>query len=219
MDLLHRVIDYIRANPEDFKGAVQTHLKLSIFALLIGIALCFPLGVLASRSRIISLYALNMFGVVRSVPSVAILFVAYPYLGFGFRPALFALAALACPPILINTNVGFREVDPALREAAYGMGMTTPQVLRQVEFPLALPVVIAGIRTAAVEVVASATLATFIGAGGLGVFISEGISGGSDSATLILVGAIPVALLTLSAELILGGIERLSRSPGVAIAT
>lgn len=215
MDLLHRVVDYIRANPEDFKGAVQTHLKLSLFALAIGIALCFPLGVLASRNRHISLYALNAVGVVRAVPSIAILFVAYPYLGIGFKPALLALAALACPPILINTNLGFREVDASLREAAYGMGMTTTQVLRRVEFPLALPVVVAGVRTAAVEVIASATLATFIGAGGLGLFINEGLTGGTDSTTLILVGAIPVALMTLTAELLLGGVERLTRSSGV----
>lgn len=212
MNQLKSVVDYIRANPSDFTTALQTHLKLSIFAILIGIVLSFPIGVLASRNRWVSLYSLNAIGIVRAVPSVAILFVAYPYLGLGFRPALFALAALACPPILINTNVGFREVDPALRDAAYGMGMNTLQVLRKVEFPLALPVVIAGIRTASVEVVASATLATFIGAGGLGLFIYQGLT--LSDTTLLLVGAIPVALLTLGAELFLGGLERLTRQAG-----
>lgn len=209
MSLLSSVLSYIRDNPSDFTAKIETHLQLSGFALLIGIILCFPLGVLASRSRLTSLYSLNFFGVVRAIPSVAILFVMYPYLGLGFRPALFALAALACPPILINTNVGFSEVDPAIREAAYGMGMTTLQVLRQVELPLAFPVVIAGIRTAAVEVIASATLATFIGGGGLGDFINEGLSNFNN--TEILVGAIPVALLTLMAEVLLGSVERFSR--------
>jgi osmoprotectant transport system permease protein len=212
MDLLNAfksAIDYIRANPSDFTGALQTHLKLSIFAILIGLALCFPLGVLASRSRYVSLYALNIVGVVRSVPSVAILFLAYPYIGIGFKPALLALAALACPPILINTNVGFRTVDPAIREAAYGMGMTTLQTLRQVEFPLALPVVVAGLRTATVEVIASATLATFIGAGGLGDFISQGLT--QLDTGRMMVGALPVAALTLVAELSLGGVERFTR--------
>jgi osmoprotectant transport system permease protein len=213
MGQLKSVLDYIRANPAYFSGAVQTHLKLSAFAILIGVGVCFPLGVLASRSRITSLYSLNAFGVLRAVPSVAILFVAYPYLGIGFKPALVALAILACPPILINTNVAFREVDPAMREAAYGMGMTTLQVLRRVEFPLALPVVIAGIRTASVEVIASATLATFIGGGGLGDLINQGLT--DFDTTVILAGAIPVALLTLFAEVTLGGVERLTRvSPG-----
>lgn len=202
-------IEYIRDHPDDFIPALQTHLKLSIFAILIGLAIAFPLGVLASRDRFISLYALNLVGVVRAIPSVAILFVAYPYLNIGFKPALVALIALACPPILINTNVGFREVDPAIRDAAYGMGMTTVQVLSRIELPLALPVVIAGLRTATVEVIASATLATFIGAGGLGDFITQGLNSGDNAR--VLVGALPVALLTLAAEITLGGVERFSR--------
>jgi osmoprotectant transport system permease protein len=209
MDQLKSVVDYIRANPSEFSGYLQAHIQLSGFALLIGVALCFPLGVLASRNQYISLYSLNVVGIARAVPSVAILFVAYPYLGLGFRPALLALAVLACPPVLINTTLGFRGVDPAVRDAAYGMGMSTLQVLRKIEFPLALPVVIAGVRTATVEVIASATLATFIGADCLGFYITQGIS--TSSTTQVLVGAIPVALLVLAAELVLGGLERFTR--------
>ncbi len=209
MDLLQATLDYIRSNPSEFEGYLQEHLRLSASAILIGFALCFPLGVLASRSRAISIYSLNLFGVVRAIPSVALLFVAYPYLGSGFKPALLALAALACPPILINTNVAFRQVDPALREAAYGMGMNTWQVLQRVEFPLALPVIIAGLRTATVEVIASATLATFIGVSTLGLYINQGLQ--ESRTDLMLAGAIPVALLTLGAELLLGGAERLTR--------
>lgn len=202
-------LDYVRANPTYFRTQVQTHIQLSVLAILIGLAIAFPLGVLASRNRYVSLYSLNGVGVVRAIPSIAILFVAYPYLGTGFKPALVALAALAAPPILINTNVGFRGIDPALRDAAYGMGMTTPQVLRRIEFPLALPVILAGLRTATVEVIASATLAAYIGANGLGLFIYQGLSVGGLPE--ILVGAIPVTLLTLGAELILGAGERFSR--------
>jgi osmoprotectant transport system permease protein len=209
MELLGSVIDYIRANPDAFRAAIETHLQLSGLALLLGLVVSFPLGVLASRSRLVSLYSLNVVGVARSIPSIAILFVVFPYLGIGFKPALLALAVLACPPILINTNVGFRQVDPAIREAAYGVGMNTRQVLTRVELPLALPVVIAGIRTAAVDVIASATLATFIGAGGLGDFVTQGFS--QFDTRIMLVGAIPVALLTLGAEVILGSMERLSR--------
>jgi osmoprotectant transport system permease protein len=212
MGLLHDLraaYEYVRANPTDFSGALQTHLKLSVFAILIGVAICFPLGVLASRNRYVSLYSINAVGIVRAIPSIAILFVAYPWLGIGFRPALVALAALACPPILINTSLGFAGVDASIREAAYGMGMTTLQVLRRVEFPLALPVVIAGLRTASVEVIASATLATFIGAGGLGDFITQGLNSGDNAR--VLVGAVPVAVLTLGAEVLLGGAERVTR--------
>lgn len=209
MNLLQSVLDYIRNNPSDFRGALETHLQLSVAAIIVGLAIAFPLGVVASRSSAVSLYALNLFGVARAIPSIAILFVAYPYLGLGFRPALVALILLAAPPILINTNTAFRGVDPVLRDAAYGMGMSTWQVLTQIEFPLALPVVIAGLRTATVEVIASATLATFIGVNDLGLFINQGLTSGEN--TLMLVGAIPVALLTLGAEVVLGTLARFSR--------
>lgn len=216
MDLLHSApaaLDYIWKNPTEVLGVVQTHLKLSLLAVLIGAVIGLLLGVVASRSRWVSLFSLNTFGILRAIPSIAILFIVYPYLGPGFRPALFALAALACPPILINTNAAFRQVDPSTREAAYGMGMTTLQVLGKIELPLALPIVIAGIRTATVDVIASATLATFIGAGGLGDYITAGLN--TFNTTLMLVGAIPVAVLTLGAELLLGGVERFSlRSTG-----
>lgn len=214
MDLLKSTVDYIEANQAEVTGYLETHLRLSVFAILIGFAICFPLGVLASRNQVVSLYSLNGFGVLRAIPSVAILFLAYPYLGLGFKPALLALAALACPPILINTNVGFRGVDPAIREAAYGMGMNTWQVLRRVEFPLALPLIIAGVRTATVEVIASAALATFIGVSDLGFLINEGLQNSND--VEMLAGAIPIALLTLLAEIMLGGLERMTRNAAAA---
>ncbi|WP_342471281.1 ABC transporter permease [Ureibacillus sp. FSL K6-3587] len=109
-----------------------------------------------------------------------------------------ALTVLACPPIIINTFTGFREIDRSVIEAASGMGMNEKQILRKIEFPLALPIIIAGCRTAAVEVVASATLAAFIGGGGLGTFIINGL--GMYNIPLLLVGAIPVALLAILSE-------------------
>jgi osmoprotectant transport system permease protein len=141
------------------------------------------------------------------VPSLAILFVAVPYLGLGFWPALVALTVLGCPPILINTEAAFRGVDPGVLEAARGMGMTARRILWRIEAPLALPVLVAGVRTAAVDVFASATLAAFIGGGGLGDFIARGFALFEPS--IMLVGAIPVAILTLSAEGVLAGAERI----------
>lgn len=200
---------YIGNHPDEFKGYLGTHLQLSAVAVLIAAAICLPLGILASRSRFASILSLNTGGVLRAVPSVAILFVLYPFLGLGYEPTLVALTILACLPILTNTNAGFRAVDPSVREAAYGMGMATFQVLGRIELPLALPVVIAGLRTATVDVIATATLAPFIGGGGLGVYIYQGLN--TSDNTITLVGVIPVALLTLGAELILGSTERVAR--------
>ncbi len=145
------------------------------------------------------------------IPSIAILFLAIPYFGLKIESALIALTLLVMPPILINTDVAFRTIDPMIREAAYGMGMDARQVLQQIEIPLALPVVLAGIKTATVEVIASATLAAFIGAGGLGSFIVLGFAL-YDNAVL-LVGAVPVALLALVAEVSLGLLQRQMKPP------
>jgi osmoprotectant transport system permease protein len=119
---------------------------------------------------------------------------------------LIALVVLACPPLLINTYAGFRSVDRAVVEAARGMGMATSQILRKVEVPLALPVVIAGLRIASIEVIASASLASFIGAGGLGIFIQRGFS--VNNVAAMLVGTIPIAVLALLAEALLASLQR-----------
>lgn len=197
---------YAVANQSVFWQAVRIHVELSLLALAIGSVLCVPLGVYIARRRPLSPQLLGLFSGLRVVPSLAILFLAVPYLGLGFLPALVALTVLACPPILINTEAGFRSVDAAVLEAARGMGMGARQVLWRVEVPLAMPVVVAGLRTAAVDVFASATLAAFIGGGGLGDFIARGFA--LFDPTIMLVGAIPVALLTLGAEAVLAGAQR-----------
>jgi osmoprotectant transport system permease protein len=197
---------YALDNRDTVVSAIETQLQLSGLALAIALFICVPLGIVASSNRWVSLASVNFFGTARVVPSIAILFLALPYLGLGFQPALVALTVLACPPILINTSTGFGGVAPAVVEAARGMGMSRLQLMWQIELPLAFPVMLAGIRTAAVEVIASATLATFIGGGGLGDFISQGFA--TNDASLMLVGAVPVAALALAAELILGGMQR-----------
>ena len=127
------------------------------------------------------------------------------------RRPLFALLLLAGPPLIINTDAGLRSVSPAVIENARGLGMSEFQVLRRIQVPLALPVIIAGVRTAAVEVVASATLAAFVGAGSLGRFITSGLT--LLDYSLLFVGAVPVALLALFAEVSLAGVERLVTPP------
>jgi osmoprotectant transport system permease protein len=199
-------LQYISDNSVRFTQAVQTHLMLSLTALLIAAVVCIPLGILTSRSPATATMALGVVNTLRVIPSLAILLLVFPFLGLGAGPALVALTVLACPPILINTDAGFRNVDPAIMEAARGMGMDPSQVLRQVQLPLALPVIVAGVRTAAIEVIASATLAAFIGSGGLGDFIAAGLA--LNDTRLLLVGAVPVALMALLAEALLSAAER-----------
>jgi osmoprotectant transport system permease protein len=145
-------------------------------------------------------------GVARVIPSLAVLALMLPVLGIGFWPAMVALVLLAIPPIVINTDLGLRGVPASVTEAARGLGMSSRQVRRRVEWPLALPVVFAGIRMAAVEVIASATLAAFIGGGGLGEYIVNGLASGDT--LQLLEGALAVGALALGAEASLGWAER-----------
>lgn len=206
MDELREAFAYFLANQSAFGEALIEHLQLSLTALAIALVFCLPLGLWAAKRRAVAQPVINVANALRVVPSLAVLFLALPYLGIGFRPSLIALTVLACPPILINTYAGFRSVDRAVIEAAYGMGMAAPQVLRSVEFPLALPVVIAGVRIAAIEVIASASLAAYIAGGGLGEFIQRGFA--VNNLGITLAGTIPIALLALLADALLAGVQR-----------
>ncbi len=209
MNIFGGAYQYFVQNQAFFWLSTRRHLALSASALAISLVLCIPLGIWAARRVQIGQVVLNAFGTLRVLPSLAVLFLALPYLGLGFAPSLVALTLLACPPILINTYAGLRNVDRAVVEAAFGMGMTPWQVLWKVELPLALPAILAGIRTASVEVISSATLAAFIGGGGLGDFITRGFA--LYDTSIMLVGAIPIALLALASEAIFGYFQRLTR--------
>lgn len=211
VELLEAAVGYAGTHTEELLQALRQHLLLVAVALGIGMALCVPLGIWTSRSRGAALVIINAGNTLRVVPSLAILFLAIPYFGLSFTSAAIALTILALPPILINTDAAYRTINPAIREAALGMGMERQQVLWRVETPLALPVIVAGIRTAATEVIASATLAAFIGSGGLGLYVVRGFA--LYSIPILLVGAVPVALLTLAADLLLGGAQRWLQPP------
>ncbi len=211
MNIFAKALEYAASNPEKLVEALWQHLLLLVVPLVIGLGLGLPLGLLSSRSRTASTLLINSFNALRVIPSLAILFVTIPYFGLSFTSAAIALTLLVIPPILISTDVAFRSIEPAIREAATGMGMAPGQILQQVEIPLALPVIIAGIKTATVEVIASATLAAFIGAGGLGSFIVLGFSLYENA--ILLVGAIPVAVLALIAEVSLSAIQRSLEPP------
>jgi osmoprotectant transport system permease protein len=211
MDLLQGALHYYFQNQSFFWQAVRQHLTLSLSALVIGMLISLPLGIWIAHRATIAQVVMNIFNALRVIPSLAILFLALPYLGLGFLPSLVALTVLAFPPVLINTYAGLRGVDPAVIEAAYGMGMGRMQVLSQVEIPLAIPAILAGVRTASVEVISSATLASFIGGGGLGDFITRGFA--LFDVSIMLVGAIPVALLALLSEFLLSRLQRLNQVP------
>ncbi len=212
MSLLTQAYEYVASNPDQLVSALEGHLLLVVVPLSIGLVVGLPLGLLSARSRTASTLLINTFNALRVIPSLAILFLAIPYFGLSFQSAAIALTILVMPPILISTDVAFRGIDPAIKEAAFGMGMSQRQVLQQVEIPLALPTIVAGIKTATVEVIASATLAAFIGAGGLGTFIVLGFALYDNA--ILLVGAIPVALLALIAEVSLSTLQRAIQPPG-----
>lgn len=179
---------------------------LAAAALLAAAAIGIPVaGLCADRSLPRGLL-LALAGGFRVVPSLAVLTLALPLLGLGFKPALLALVVLALPPILVNTDVGLRSVPAATLEAARGTGMTARQVGARVRWPLALPVVAVGLRTATVEVIASATLATFIGGGGLGDYINDGLQ--TSNVPELVGGAVAVALLAILADAALGLVQR-----------
>jgi osmoprotectant transport system permease protein len=190
----------------DFIAHIMAHVALAGSALLIAIAIGVPIAAALVRRPPARALAQGAIGTLRVIPSLAVLTLALPYLGLGFRPALLALVVLAIPPIAINTDVGLRSVPAALVEAARGMGMTPAQIRNRVEWPLAFPVVLTGIRTAAVEVIASATLASFIGGGGLGDYIVDGLA--TNDPGELLLGATSVAALALIVDLALGTLAR-----------
>lgn len=198
MKILQDAYNYFLQNQSFFWEAAGDHLILSFSALGISLLVAFPIGLWIAKQDKISQLVLNVFNAMRVVPSLAILFLALPYLGLGFVPSLIALTVLAFPPVLISTYTGIRGVDPAIIESASAMGMTKSQVLTKIEIPLAIPALISGIRIASVEVISSATLASFIGGGGLGDFITRGFA--LFDVPVMLVGAIPVALLALLSE-------------------
>lgn len=203
-DLLHATWLYAQSHAAEFWGALADHLLLVVVSLGISMAVSIPLGIWSSRGQRTAV--IDVFSTFRVVPSIAVLFLAIPFFGLSQTSAIIALTLLAFPPILINTDAAYRTISPAVREAAVGMGMTAGQSWWRVETPLALPVILAGIRTATVELVASATLAAFIGVGGLGLYVVRGFA--LYDISILLVGAIPVALLALFIDLTLSGVQR-----------
>lgn len=203
------VIAYFSTHGADYIQMVLEHLNVSILSLAAAILIAVPLGIACSRSPLLEKVSVGISGILRIIPSLAVLVVCVPILGTGVLPAVVALTVLAIPPILINTALGFRSVPADVLEAARGMGMDERLVFFKIKVPLAFPVSFAGVRTAASEVVASATLAAYIGAGGLGQIIFTGL--GLMRTDLLVIGGASVAVLSLLVGMLLSAIGRRMR--------
>ena len=202
------------SGPDGIPVRTLQHLYYSLLATAIAAAVALPIGVFIGHTGRGALFAVNLTNLGRAIPSLGIIILMFTLVGFGIVPVLVALIALAVPPIVTNSYIGIRSVDRDVREAAEGMGMRGRQVLWQVELPVAMPLIMAGIRTSAVQVVATATLAAFVGLGGLGRYLIDGLS--QRDLAQVVGGAILVAVLSLLTELVLGRVQALVVPEGLA---
>lgn len=212
-------INYIRDPANDYLGHTIQYLQLCGVSILAAIIIGVVLGALVSRNPIAAFIAVNLSGLVRAIPIIAVLllfvYVLPNTINIGFVPSIIALILLGIPPILLNTYTGIRIIDPATIDAAKGMGMTTWQIVTRIQAPLVTPLVAAGIRTSAVQVVATATLAAFIGAGGYGDYIVEGLN--ILNYTELVVGAVSVAVLAILIEVFMSWLQRALTPEGLKV--
>jgi len=220
MSFLSRVAAWF-ADPANWTGSggiptrLLEHLQISGESVAIAGVIALPIGIGLGHYGRFGALALNVSNVGRALPSFGILVIAFQVFGLGDLPVILALTALAIPPMVTNSYVGMREVDPDIKEAARGMGYRELAQLFRVELPLAVPLVMAGIRTSAVQVVATATLAAIIAGGGLGRYIIDGY--GQQIYTEVFAGALLVALLALATEFSLAGLERVLVPRGIRL--
>ena len=206
-------IAYIREHPTQFSHLLSQHIQLTAASVVLALAAAIPLAIMASRVEPVARPMTWIAAAGQTVPSLAVLALMLPVLGIGFRPSVAALAIRAFLPIFLNTYVGLRGADPAAVDAARGMGASGAQRLLLVELPLASPIIYAGVQTATVQNVGIATIAAFIGGGGLGEWILQGLQMLEPS--VLLAGAIPVAVLAMTAEVVLRCLGRLVVPAGV----
>jgi osmoprotectant transport system permease protein len=213
---MQSLLQYI-ADPQNHFGAeTVATLQMSIIPILIALVVSVPLGIALAQRPVAAFFAVNTSGLVRSVPTLAVLALVINFLGLGLRPSIFALSLLGVPPILLNTITGLRSIDPATVEAARGMGMTRWQILTRIQTPLMAPVLAAGVRNAAVAIVATVPLAALVGGGGYGDYVLAGIN--LLQTTPLLVGSIGIATFALVTELLLSQVQRALTPAGLRVA-
>jgi osmoprotectant transport system permease protein len=208
-------INFILDPQNDFLGQTIVYLRICGFSIVVAIIIGVVLGAAVSRSAVLAFIAVNVSGLMRAIPIIAILIVFVPFFGLGFVPTVIALVVLGIPPILLNTYTGIRGIDPAMIDAAKGMGMTSWQIATKIQAPLVIPLVAAGIRTSAVQIIATATLAAFIGADGYGDYIVDGIN--VFNYTELIVGAVSVAVLAMLVEILMSWLQRAVTPAGLKV--
>ncbi len=208
-------LNFILDPKNDFRGHTSEYLIICGVSIFLAIVIGIVLGVLVSRNAFLAFLAVNLSGLMRAIPIIAVLILFVPFFGLGFTPTIIALIVLGIPPILLNTYTGIRGVDPAMIDAAKGMGMTPWQIATRIQAPLVTPLVAAGIRTSAVQIVATATLAAFIGAGGYGDYIVDGLS--VFNYTELVVGAASVAILAIVVEVFMSWLQRAVTPEGLKV--
>jgi osmoprotectant transport system permease protein len=199
-------MDYLLNNPEVVAQRLVEHLALTLTALAIALGLALPLGLVLARLPRLRGPVLGALGVIYTIPSLSLFVLLIPLMGLGFWPAVTALVAYAQIVLVRNVLVGITSVEPAVVEAARGMGMSGWQLLAQVELPLALPLILAGTRIATLAIIGIGTIAAYINAGGLGRLLFEGVTTGNPQK--IVAGALAVSLLAVAANLALWTLER-----------
>lgn len=213
MTMNNTVVEYIINNWSQILSLTVEHIYITSIAMGLAILVSVPLGIFLTRFSRLDSLVIGAVGVLQTIPSLALLAVMIPFLGVGFKPAVVALFLYALLPIVRNTYLGVKEVTPELVKAARGMGMTRFQILIKVQIPIALPVIIGGIRTSTVICIGTATIAALIGAGGLGSLIYRGLQ--QFRTEYIITGALFSALLAMSLDYGMGAIEYLITSRGL----
>lgn len=209
--MLQQMIDYFASSSDQYLQYLVEHLTLSAIALVIAMLIGIPFGYISYKNKKLAEIITSTSQFLRIIPSLAVLFILIPIIGTGIVPALIALVFLAIPPVLINTILGFNEISPVVKEVALSMGMNNKELMVRIEAPLALPYILNGIKLALVEIIASATLATYIGAGGLGTLIFTGL--GLYRMDLLIIGGGSVTILSLLSMFIFDWmIERVSEN-------
>lgn len=204
---------FVTERHEQILSLTWEHTYISFIAVIAGFLIAVPLGILLTRTEKLNKYVIGFVNILQTIPSLALLGLMIPLLGIGVIPAIVALFLYSLLPMLRNTFTGIREVDPALKEAARGMGMTSLQILFKVELPIALSIIMGGFRTATIFTISWATLAAVIGGGGLGYLVFTGLGVANDS--MLLTGAIATALLATVADFITQKIQKLCTPKGL----
>lgn len=206
-------IDFIISRNEQILKLLLQHIQLTVVAVVIAIAIGVPLGIFITRAKKLSKPIIGLANVVQAVPSLALLGFLIPALGIGSKPAIVMVVLYSLLPIIKNTYTGLNNINPDMLEAAKGIGMTNAQILKMVQIPLALPIIMAGIRISAVTAVGLMTIAAFVGAGGLGYMVFAGVQTVDNN--MILAGAIPACILALLIDFIVGRIEKAVSPNGI----